>query len=91
MENTGNTGNTPTWLNKENIVISLDVREMLASGQHPVEKVLSETATLTSGQIYELVTPFTPFPLIEKVRNQGFESYTVTISSNEVHTYFCKK
>jgi len=85
-----NLNEQPTWLNTSAISDTLDAREMLQSGQHPLAEVLTRTSTLKTGQIFKLITPFTPKPLIEKVTATGFDSYVINISDSEVNTFFCK-
>jgi uncharacterized protein (DUF2249 family) len=81
---------TPTWLNKANIKITLDARPILATGEHPLERVISETATLETGEIYEIITPFPPMPMIMKLNDTGFESHTEQDDGGLFHTYFKK-
>jgi uncharacterized protein (DUF2249 family) len=80
---------TPVWLNKANIKISLDARPLLAQGIHPLEKVQSETAAMQPGEIYEIITPFPPFPMIEKMEAAGFNAFSEQ-QGGEFHTYFCR-
>jgi len=79
----------PTWMIKENIVATLDAKPILASGEHPLERVLRETHTLNPGEIYEIITPFPPVPMIEKMEAAGFETYSEQKAGN-FHSYFCK-
>jgi len=81
----------PSWLNKANIKNSLDAREILASGGHPLEQVIGDIAGFATGDIYELITPFSPAPLIEKVRNLGYETFSEQEGSGLVRNYFLKK
>ena len=81
---------TPSWYNAGSITESFDSREMLERGEHPVAMVLKKAAEISQGEIYELITPFPPTPLIEKVRAMGFDSFSNQISGNEVRTYFYK-
>jgi hypothetical protein len=81
----------PAWLNAANIKQTLDAREILASGGHPLEQVLNEVSDLEQDEIYELITPFLPFPLIEKVKNIGFEAYSEEESGGLVRNYFLRK
>jgi uncharacterized protein (DUF2249 family) len=83
--------NTPTWLIKENIKISLDARPLLAQGIHPLEKVQEECAALLPGEIFEIITPFPPMPMIEKMAAAGFETYSAAEPDGMHHTCFCKK
>lgn len=80
----------PAWFSPQSIIKTLDARPMLAAGEHPLADVLSQTAELGTGQIYELITPFMPMPLIQKVKDRGFEAYTDATNESEVHTYFIK-
>jgi len=79
----------PSWFNKSRIKVSLDARPLLAQGVHPLEKVLKETAALQPGEIYEIITPFPPSPMIEKLSDLGFETFSEN-AEGLFHTYFCK-
>jgi uncharacterized protein (DUF2249 family) len=81
----------PTWLDKSNIKITLDARPILASGEHPIERVLREADSLNPGEIYEIITPFPPIPMIEKLKAKGFEDFTEQDDSALYRTYFLKR
>ena len=81
---------TPTWLDRAKIKITMDARPLLAQGIHPLEKVLSDTATLNPGEIYEIITPFPPMPMIEKLGALGFNTHSEQDSSGLFHTFFRK-
>ena len=78
----------PEWLDEANIVETLDAREMIASGGHPLDQVLSGIEQLGTGKIFMLVSPFTPAPMIEKVRNAGNLAWTEQLGPGEFKTYF---
>jgi hypothetical protein len=80
----------PGWIKSENIKITLDARPLLAQGIHPLERVQQECATLQSGDIYEIITPFPPAPMIEKMTAAGFETHSESRNDGTVHTYFLK-
>ncbi len=82
--------NKPQWLDRSRIKQSLDARPLLAEGIHPLERVLQEAATLNPGEIYEIITPFPPMPMIEKLEAAGFESFSEQVEGM-FHTYFKKK
>jgi hypothetical protein len=82
--------NTPAWLNKDKIKISLDARPLLAQGIHPLEQVQRESDALQPGEIFEIVTPFPPAPMIEKMGAAGFETHSETGEDGMFHTYFKK-
>jgi len=79
---------TPAWLDKTKIKITLDARPILASGDHPVQRVMDECATLQPGEIYEIITPFPPMPMIEKLTAKGFENFVEPADNGLFHTYF---
>jgi uncharacterized protein (DUF2249 family) len=81
---------TPTWLLREQIKITLDARPLLASGEHPLERVLQEIATLSPGEIYEIITPFIPEPMIERITAMNFDVFVSQKGPAEVRTYFHK-
>ena len=63
---------------------------MLAQGIHPLERVQQECASLNPGEIFEIITPFPPSPMIEKMAAAGFETHTETDGDGMFHTCFCK-
>ena len=90
MSTINNLQEKPAWFNTAAICETLDAREMLQAGQHPLAEVLTRTGNLTAGQIFELITPFTPMPLIEKVTEKGFSAYVNEAGLAEIHTFFFK-
>ncbi|MCX6269076.1 MAG: hypothetical protein NTW16_17270 [Bacteroidetes bacterium] len=82
--------NKPEWIQKEHIKISLDARPMLAQGIHPLEQVQQECAALQPGDIFEIITPFPPAPMIEKMSAAGFECHSESGAEGMFHTYFRK-
>jgi len=90
MNTDNNLNNQPGWLDTSAISETLDTREMLAAGMHPLAEVIKRTSEMLPGHIFKLITSFTPMPLIEKVKANGFEAYSVTVADSEIHTFFCK-
>ncbi len=56
----------------------LDVRPVIAAGEHPKEMVLEAAGRLQAGEILEFIAPFTPEPLVKLLRDKGF---TVTVKA----------
>ena len=83
-----NSPERPDWLDEANIVERLDAREMIASGGHPLDQVLSGIQQLGPGKIYMLVAPFTPAPMIEKVLAAGDLAWSEQVGPAEFKTYF---
>jgi len=80
----------PAWLDKANIKITLDARPILASGEHPLERVLKEADSLNPGEVYEIITPFPPMPMIEKLTALGFESFSEQDGNGLFHSFFLR-
>lgn len=91
IENTKNNSmETPNWFNEDNITRSFDARETIAQGGHPLGDVMGDLMAWAPGNIYELITPFLPAPLLEKVKDLGFEVWTRKESDGLFRNYFCK-
>lgn len=68
----------PDWVSriKTDLAFELNADELLSSGAHPLEEVLSRLERLTSGQGGLLKASFTPGPLIKLVEKQGYDVWT---------------
>ena len=80
----------PAWLDTTKIKITLDARPLLAAGEHPLQRVMDECALLQPGEIFEIITPFPPMPMVEKLTALGFENYIEPAANGLFHTYFGK-
>ncbi|MHC5035001.1 MAG: DUF2249 domain-containing protein [Planctomycetota bacterium] len=78
----------PDWATTDSAARALDARQIIEQGGHPLDRVMQGVAELGPGEVYELITPFVPTPLINLVRQQGFESHTMTAAADEYRTYF---
>ncbi len=81
----------PDWFGKDKIAKTLDAREILASGGHPLGMVLSEIPQLSDGQVFELVTPFLPEPLIARMGQEGYQSWSSCDDGGLFHNYFLNR
>lgn len=81
----------PDWVTQYNVKITYDARIDLENGAHPVAKVSKEILTLNEEEIYLLITPFFPGPLVDIVNEKGFEVYSDSKSADEVHTFIKKR
>ncbi|MDO9511626.1 MAG: hypothetical protein Q7J34_07700 [Bacteroidales bacterium] len=82
---------TPRWFATELIKKSFDARQMLAGGGHPLDYVNDETDMLNSNDIFELITPFLPTPMINKMELKGLDVWTDNSLPGIFKTYFRKK
>jgi uncharacterized protein (DUF2249 family) len=48
---------------------------MLLAGEHPVNQVISDLNKLNPGEIYKLIAPFLPAPLIDKAGSLNFSHW----------------
>jgi hypothetical protein len=80
----------PAWFDGSKISASLDVREMLNAGEHPINQVIAELKTLPSENIYKITAPFLPAPLIDKTSSLGFDHW-VKKENEELFNVFFKK
>ncbi|MBS1504816.1 MAG: DUF2249 domain-containing protein [Bacteroidetes bacterium] len=75
---------------REEQLIQLDVRPVIAAGKDPLSLILEKAKTVEAGQILKIVNSFAPVPLIPLLEKKGFISYIATIEDNLVETYFFK-
>ncbi|MEI6576148.1 MAG: hypothetical protein WCO63_08230 [Bacteroidota bacterium] len=80
----------PIWWDFEHIISSLDAREMIAQGKHPLSNALEMADQMESGDIFELITPFPPNPLIDKMVAKGMDSFTEQVNATTFKNYFYK-
>ena len=80
----------PAWFSTEKIMKTLDARPMLESGQHPIALVMKDLDELSAGEIYELITPFIPAPLLDMAAKKGFTHWSVTEGPDCVKSFLSK-
>lgn len=78
----------PPWAMPSAAVRTHDARAAIEAGEHPMPQVMADLATLTEGQVYELVTPFVPAPLLDLARDKGFDGFSVVEGEGVVRTFF---
>lgn len=92
LEETGikYTTERPDWFNENNVVNSIDIREMLNRGEQPVHEVLSAIKKLSDGEILEIIAPFIPAPLIDKTLSLNYKHWLDNKTPGEFKIYFTK-
>ncbi|MFA6109645.1 MAG: DUF1858 domain-containing protein [Candidatus Latescibacterota bacterium] len=80
----------PPWASAGAVVRTLDARPLIESGGHPLPQVIADLATLEPGQVYELLTPFVPAPLIDVAKGKGFVAYSSHEGPGLVRTYLSR-
>jgi len=81
------TGVKPDWVVEKNIMKTYNATDDINKGIHPLDKVIDETSGLEAGQIYLLITNFTPMPLIDILKKKNFNVYTEYKNENTSLTY----
>ena len=83
----------PAWFSEERVVAELDARGMLAAGEHPVHEVIAALQRLGPGEIYKLVAPFMPAPLVDKATSLGMAHWVRQApgGDGEFTIYFCRE
>ncbi|GAB4370897.1 MAG: hypothetical protein Kow0042_13330 [Calditrichia bacterium] len=80
----------PAWVDLQKVVKTLDARPLLEAGEHPVGQVMQELETLATDQLFVLITPFIPSPLIDLAKNKGYRAWTVQEGEELFRTYFSR-
>jgi hypothetical protein len=78
----------PAWATPEAESATYDARSAILAGEHPLPKVMASLSALQDAEVYELVTPFVPAPLVDLARSKGFLAASVTDDDGTVRTYF---
>jgi hypothetical protein len=81
----------PGWIKEENIKLKYDVIEDLENGVHPVAKVVKDIETLSGDEVYLLITPFVPLPLLDIVNKKGFASHSEKNEENKFSIFIKRK
>jgi hypothetical protein len=89
-EGTGGAVAPPDWLDTAAVVMTLDARPMLDAGEQPLIRVLKDLKELEDTQVYALITPFIPAPMIDVVEKRGFRSWSQREGPEFVRTYFAR-
>ena len=81
----------PIWFNSKRIAKSLDARPILEAGEQPLSVVMNDLRALSPGDIYELITPFLPAPIIDKAKEKNFNAWTKQEEPELFITYLFNK
>lgn len=87
---TGYNTQQPAWFRKDAITKELNASEMLAEGNHPVNQVMADLKDMPPGNIYKLLAPFLPAPLIDKASSLEFEHWVKKENDTSYVIYFHK-
>ncbi|MBW1810446.1 MAG: DUF1858 domain-containing protein [Deltaproteobacteria bacterium] len=66
----------PAWLTNNTDIEQYDARADIESGGHPLPTVMSAVGKLKAGQTYAIVTPFLPAPMIDQLKQKGYQTWS---------------
>ncbi len=78
----------PDWFDASIVVETLDVREKLNRGEHPIHDVMSAIKTLKHNELLKVIAPFIPAPMIEKTLSLGYKHWLIEQGKEEYWLYF---
>jgi hypothetical protein len=81
--------NMPLWFDESKITIRFDATPIINAGNSPMAEILNRTSLLKGNEIFELKAPFIPAPIIDKLKEKGFEAFS-TQKGTFVMNYFRK-
>ncbi len=81
-------GERPEWAAERTATHTHDARAAIEAGEHPLPKVMADLAALAGAEVYQLLTPFVPAPLVDLAREKGFVAHSVVESDALVRTFF---
>jgi hypothetical protein len=78
----------PGWFNKEKVKVRFDATPVINAGQNPMQEILKNLDKISQEDIFLLITPFLPAPIIELIGKKGYDHYCLNIDDEVFHTYF---
>jgi len=69
--------NPPAWFDENRITIRFDAVPIINAGGSPMAEIISQASLLGEGDIFELKAPFIPAPIIDKLKERGFDAWSV--------------
>ena len=78
----------PVWFNEEKVKVRFDATPLIDAGQNPMQEVLNKLDKISDDEIFLLITPFIPAPIIELITKKGYAHYCLNMDSKLFHTFF---
>ena len=78
----------PDWLDETKVAVRFDATPLINAGENPMQKVLNHLEKVQKDEIFLLITPFNPAPIIEIILKKGYHHFSRKITEDEVYTYF---
>ncbi|MFC2023740.1 DUF1858 domain-containing protein [Chloroflexota bacterium] len=80
----------PNWFSERRVVAEFGARGMLEAGEQPVNQVIADLNALGEGDIYKLIAPFMPAPLVDKASSLGISHWVAPQEGPDSVIFFCR-
>lgn len=67
----------PDWFDEGRVIHFFDATEVINRGESPMSAVLGDARQLKGDEILKLKAPFIPAPLLDMLKEQGFEVFSL--------------
>ncbi|MCU4163831.1 DUF1858 domain-containing protein [Carboxylicivirga caseinilyticus] len=78
----------PEWFQEDEVIQTIDIRDMLNAGEQPVHEVLSAVKKLEANKILKVIAPFIPAPLIDKSLSLDYKHWLDKKGEEEFWVFF---
>ena len=85
------TGGCPQWVEDGELIKTFDAVEKVEAGGHPLPEVMSALGELDPGQMYAIITPFVPAPMIDRAKETGYQAWTEQLEEERFRTFFMRQ
>ena len=81
----------PDWFSEEKIKVRFDATPIMNTGRNPMQEILKNLGEIDQEQIFLLITPFIPAPIIELIGKKGYAHYCRKLEEEVFYTFFIQK
>jgi len=74
-----------------NKIKDLDVRATIQSGADPFSDIIKALKGLKDDEVLKVINVFEPIPIINVLKEKGYQAWTKKIETEEYHTFFKKE
>lgn len=76
----------PDWFDERKVARFFDATEVINRGESPLSTLTGEARRLTGDEILKFKAPFVPAPLLDMLKEQGFEVFSLQ-KEDGVHSF----